>query len=195
MAAAAPRPAPPAWDAIKPVPKAEGGARGGGGGAAAAAVEAALAGATPGPQREVRKEPLGGGVDAFVLRGVLAPEECDALLGASEALGYSFWHAAAAAGGGGAAAGVQASGADASAHMSSKRSFRSADTVEVTSERVAALVHERCAHLWTPRVRIEDGQARAERDILGDWYPCGASAARAASPPTQPPASPRAGLS
>ena len=53
---------------------------------------------------------------------------------------------------------------------------KGAHTVEVTCPYLAELVHARCSHLWPARVDIEEDQARAERDILGAWYPVGVNA-------------------
>ena len=57
---------------------------------------------------------LGGGLDGFVLKDVLAPGECEALIKATEGMGFSFWNPA-----------------------SERRDYRNADTVEVTHQELA----------------------------------------------------------
>ena len=92
-----------------------------------------------------------GGLDAFVLGGVLSSSQCAALVRASERLNYTFWNA----------------------NPDAKRDFRSAFTVEVQSEEFAEYVWNRIRPHVTPRVVIAPGDPRWQRDIEGEWVAYG----------------------
>jgi hypothetical protein len=67
------------------------------------------------PACAVSRRQLAAPLDAFILSGVVSGAECDALRQCAAAATYSFWNPA-----------------------TTKRSFRNSDTVEITSEAVAA---------------------------------------------------------
>lgn len=89
-------------------------------------------------------------MDAFVLENVLTSDECRALTGKSEDLGYSFW--------------------DPTLRRSD---FRSAHTVEVTNQPLADLLWNRIKDHVVSTVSISEEQDRFECDIGGDWVACG----------------------
>ncbi|CAE8604255.1 unnamed protein product, partial [Polarella glacialis] len=87
--------------------------------------------------------------DAFVLDGVLTPEECSLLV--EQAEGYwSFWETDPAR---------------------PRASFRNAHTVEVTHEELAERIWRRVGKLVQPSVHLAEGDPRLEVDIEGDWVP------------------------
>ena len=101
-----------------------------------------------------------GGLDAFILSNVLTPDECDALVARAEALrdpGFAFWD-------------PDARRAD----------FRSADTVEVGSEELAARLWARikgaAAVGANADAAITPEQSRWERELDGAWRAYGVNA-------------------
>jgi hypothetical protein len=99
---------------------------------------------------EIEKEPLGAGLDGFVLKGVLEPSECRELIHATESLGFSFWNPA-----------------------SQRRDYRNADTVEVTHQGLAHAIWSRIRHLVVGEVTIRAGTARYSKELEGTWVAVG----------------------
>jgi len=84
-----------------------------------------------------------------VLEGVFTREQCAALVGATEASGYSFWNPDAAP------------------------DYRNAHTVEAHSPELAAYIWERIHERVVPVVEFVCGQGRWERGTEGRWRACG----------------------
>lgn len=99
---------------------------------------------------EIFKEPLGAGLDGFVLTGVLRQVECERLIRATESMGFSFWNP-----------------------ESQRRDYRNADTVEVTHEGLAQALWARIKHLVVPEVTIRAGTARHSKELEGTWVAVG----------------------
>ena len=106
---------------------------------------AATLGAAP-PVIESRK--LVAPLDGTILRNVLSQEECASLIAATDGMGYSFWDP-----------------------DEKRRDFRSADTVEIHSKALAKALWTRILpHIADlTAVKVEETQARWEREIDGDW--------------------------
>ena len=111
-------------------------------------------------------------VDSTIIQNLLSAEECDALMSACDAIGWSFWGDADTGGSEAEAA------ADTSVEDEKKRaarSFRSADTIEVDLPSLTARIWnrlERC--LLRPKVVITpEDEASYERDAEGEWHASG----------------------
>ena len=98
------------------------------------------------PAIEARK--LVAPLDGAILRNVLSKEECASLITSTDRMGYSFWDP-----------------------DEKRRDFRSADTVEVHSKALAKALWERILpHIAElTAVKVEETQARWEREIDGEW--------------------------
>lgn len=88
------------------------------------------------------------GCDAFVLDGVLTPEECAALTAQADGL-WSFWDDS----------------------ETPRVAFRNACTVEVTHEELADRIWRRVAHAVNASLSFEEDDERCEVDIEGAWVP------------------------
>ena len=98
----------------------------------------------------VTKRQCAAPLDAFILHNVVSATECRTLIDCAASLGYSFWNPAV-----------------------GRTEFRNSDTVEVTSEPVAAELWRRVAHLVVPRVTVEREGKLWERGLEGEWVACG----------------------
>lgn len=98
------------------------------------------------PAIEARK--LVSPLDGAILRNVLSKDECASLIASTDRMGYSFWDP-----------------------DEKRRDFRSADTVEVHSKALAKALWERILpHIAElTAVKVEETQARWEREIDGEW--------------------------
>ena len=136
----------PSLQSVRPVAKSSAG--GAALGRALAELAAGRGSPPAGPPGRRGLEPLPE-VDAFVLEGVLSRAQCAALVGATEASGYSFWNPDAAA------------------------DYRNAHTVEAHSPDLAAYVWGRIRDQVVPLVEFTTGQGRWERGTEGQWRACG----------------------
>lgn len=89
------------------------------------------------------------GCDAFVLDGVLTPEECSALVAQADGA-WSFWDSS----------------------EQPRIAFRNACTIEVTHDELADRIWRRVADLVNPSLTFDDDDdPRFEIDIEGTWKP------------------------
>ena len=103
-----------------------------------------------GASSRIEREALGGGLDGFVLKDVLAPGECEALIKATEGMGFSFWNPA-----------------------SERRDYRNADTVEVTHQELADALWLRVKAHVVPEVTIVPDTPRYSKELEGRWVAVG----------------------
>ena len=107
--------------------------------------------------------------DGVVLGNVLRDEECDALVAATERSGYySFWHPDGRSGD--ASASNDGAGAIASEDANS---FRACDTIEVTSDEIAAALWQRMCAEVPMTIDVDVDGRMHERGIEGRWVATG----------------------
>eukprot|EP00292_Cryptomonas_paramecium_P000382 CAMPEP_0113688544 /NCGR_PEP_ID=MMETSP0038_2-20120614/16599_1 /TAXON_ID=2898 /ORGANISM="Cryptomonas paramecium" /LENGTH=373 /DNA_ID=CAMNT_0000609379 /DNA_START=145 /DNA_END=1263 /DNA_ORIENTATION=+ /assembly_acc=CAM_ASM_000170 len=116
---------------------------------------ASLAGCLDEELPQISAQKLSTPLDGIVLENALSDQECEKLIAATEALGYSFWHP-----------------------TSERRDFRNADTIEVTSEALAQRLWARVREQLPGRVAIEREAGgvpnpRWSPELEGVWRPTG----------------------
>ena len=118
-------------------------------------VQSAPSSSSSSSSSSTKRRSLAAPLDAFVLSEVVTAQECAALRRCAEAADYSFWNAA-----------------------TPTSTFRNADTVEITSEKVAGELWERVKHHVVPRVTIPRGAGHKlwEPGLEGEWQACGVNA-------------------
>ena len=106
--------------------------------------------ASSGAPSRIDREALGAGLDGFVLKDVLAPGECKALIKATEGMGFSFWNP-----------------------ESQRKDYRNADTVEVTHQELADALWLRVKDHVVPEVTIVPDSPRYSKELEGKWVAVG----------------------
>ena len=99
---------------------------------------------------EAGKEPLQGGLDGFVLKGLLNKSECESLIKATESMGFSFWNPS-----------------------SERKDYRNADTVEVTHQQLADALWLRVKDEVAAEVTILADSPRHSKELEGTWVAVG----------------------
>jgi hypothetical protein len=109
-------------------------------------------------------------LDAFIVRGCVAEDECEALMRAAERAGYSFWSAEEAEDARAATAGTSDDAGDGDRRGSN---FRNADTVEVHSTTIADELWRRLRAHVEKEVIVDASHPLAEPGTEGKWVACG----------------------
>lgn len=110
-------------------------------------------------------------LDAFIVRGCVGDDECEALMRAAERAGYSFWSAEEESRR--ATAGTSESADAANDYDRRGSDFRNADTVEVHSTTIADELWRRLRAHVEEEVIVDASHPLAEPGTEGKWVACG----------------------